>query len=54
MVAPTILSLTADLEALTARVAALETQVTTNAARITDLAISDDASGWKKWRENKR
>jgi hypothetical protein len=46
MVAPTVITLTADVAALTARVVALEAQVAA-------LNTSDAASGWKQWRENK-
>lgn len=60
MVAPTVTSLASDLAAITARVAALEAslatvtgQVNTNAAKIAALDQSDDASGWKQWRENR-
>jgi len=35
------------------RIAEIEAYVRSNDARITELAISDEASGWKRWRENR-
>lgn len=53
MASPTVASIVSDLEALTARVAALEAKVSGYDQRITDLDTSDAASGWKAWREAK-
>lgn len=53
MAAPTISGLAAVVDSLLVRVAALEAIVITNETKIKELDMSDEASGWKRWRENR-
>jgi hypothetical protein len=53
MAAPTIAGLAAQIAAPTDRIAALEGFVAANAALIAGLSESDEASGWKQWREQR-